>query len=82
MPTGVELMFGASLATVYGTLDAGEVGYSWGFGDGTVSQTRDPRVSHIYQIDGMFNVTLSVTSLSQTLTASYQLNVYRSKIIN
>ena len=79
---GVELVFGASLATVYETLDVGEVDYSWEFGDGTLSQTRDPHVSHTYESDGMFNVTLSVSSLSQTLATSYQLNVYMSKISN
>ena len=80
VPAGVELLFGASLVTVYGTSITGQITYSWQFGDGTVILTQDPSVSHTYQSSGMYNVSLSVITFSQNLTESYHLNVYMSKV--
>lgn len=80
VPAGVELLFGASLVTVYGTSITGQITYSWQFGDGTVILTRDPSVPHTYQSSGMYNVSLSVITFSQNLTESYHLNVYMSKV--
>jgi PKD repeat protein len=38
------------------------VNFAWDFGDGNVTCTEQPVVSHIYQTAGSFNVTLTVTN--------------------
>lgn len=49
--------------------------YTWDFGDGTVENTTEPIISHIYATPGKYNVSLTCTLDDITASASLIVNV-------
>jgi len=59
--------------------------YSWDFGDGTIINTTEPIVSHVYSQSGTFNVTLTVIDideLSANMTKTLSISYYKELTIN
>jgi len=49
--------------------------YTWDFGDGTVENTTEPLISHVYATPGKYNVSLTCTLGAETTSASMIVNV-------
>ena len=64
------------------TPDGGEiVSYTWDFGDGNITTTNDPIITHAYETYGTFTVTLKVTdSEGKWDTTSKQITVEKAPI--
>jgi PKD repeat protein len=53
----------------------GIANYTWDFGDSNVTNTSDPIISHIYQTNMTYNVTLTVTESDEGLTWNFTCQV-------
>ena len=60
-----------------GSLDA--TGFAWDLGDGT--QAPGPRVDHVYNAAGTYNVTLTVSNLAGSNATSVQIAVREAEVI-
>lgn len=82
-PTGIDLVFKASITTQYNTTVVGDVSYVWNFGDGSrTSETRDPIISHTFLTPETYSISLRIIApYSPADRVTYQLHVYKSKAI-
>jgi len=51
------------------------INYAWNFGDGNITVTTDPIITHTYAFSGLYNVTLTITD-SEGLTDSTWKTIY------
>ena len=81
VPTGIQLVFKASITTHYNTTVVGDVTYIWDFGDGgQVLETSEVVISHTFQIPKTYTISLRVLAgYSLADAATYKLTVYESK---
>lgn len=79
-PTGIDLVFKASIKTQYNTKVIGDVSYVWDFGDGSGSTTTGNITSHTFGIPMTYNITVKIIApYSSAEKRTYQLHVYESK---
>jgi hypothetical protein len=71
-----EIVFNASASY---DLDGDIISYIWRFGDGNVSSSASPLISHTYDIPQRYSVTLTVVD-AEDLNSSYSLEVWARMI--
>jgi hypothetical protein len=69
---GETVTFNATSSTPNGGII---VSYHWDFGDGNITATTDPIITHTYAFSGLYNVTLTITD-SEGLTDSTWKTIY------
>lgn len=72
---GREVVFRSYYDTKLGTISAGNVTYTWNFGDGRSNSTRNRIISHSFSLPGNYSIELMTSNPFSNRTAAMDVNV-------